>query len=163
LGTPTFFLEAFVIFSLPSENYRKKPQNISRLFLSCTLLNVTTTAFLCLKIRHDHFLTNGFQFIAISSRYSVVGITLSAGWAVQTSDPVRKNEFSFFKNSPDVSGSHSAYCVISTGLFFTSGLFDRSTPSRAEVMNKWSYTSIPAICLHDMNRDNFYLFTFIIH
>jgi hypothetical protein len=32
---------------------------------------------------------------------------------------------------------------------------DHSPPSKAEVKNEWSYTSISAICLNDFDRDNF--------
>ena len=33
---------------------------------------------------------------------------------------------------------------------------DHSAPSSADVKNEWSYTSSPPICLHGVDRDNFY-------
>jgi hypothetical protein len=39
---------------------------------------------------------------------------------------------------------------------------DHSPPSTAVVMNKWSYTSAPPICLHSPDRDKFLIIT-IIH
>jgi hypothetical protein len=33
---------------------------------------------------------------------------------------------------------------------------DYSHPSTTKVKNKWNYTSTPPICLHGMDRDNFY-------
>jgi hypothetical protein len=35
-----------------------------------------------------------------------------------------------------------------------------SSLSSVEVKNKWSYTTIPLICLHSMDRNNFTLHTF---
>jgi hypothetical protein len=35
---------------------------------------------------------------------------------------------------------------------------DHTPPARAEVTNKWSYTSTPPICLYNVDRENFYLF-----
>jgi hypothetical protein len=33
--------------------------------------------------------------------------------------------------------------------------FSHAPPSSAEVKNEWSYTSIPPVCLHSMDRANF--------
>ena len=35
-----------------------------------------------------------------------------------------------------------------------------NTPSSVEVKNEWSYTSIPSLCLHSMDRKHFYGFYF---
>jgi hypothetical protein len=45
-----------------------------------------------------------------------------------------------------------------SGLFSASDLFDRSTPSISKAMNEWTYTSIPPMFLHDVDRDSCYLF-----
>ena len=36
----------------------------------------------------------------------------------------------------------------------------KSTPCRVEVMNVWSYTSAPTICLHGVDRDRKVLWQF---
>jgi hypothetical protein len=50
--------------------------------------------------------------------------------------------------------------------FFSSGVkrpghdVDHSPPSSAEVTNEWSYTSVPPICLHGVDRDAFTFLSF---
>jgi hypothetical protein len=39
---------------------------------------------------------------------------------------------------------------------------DHSPPSITKVKTEWSYTSVPPICLHRVDRDNFTFFAFIV-
>jgi hypothetical protein len=39
---------------------------------------------------------------------------------------------------------------------------DHSPSSRAEVKNRWSYTSAPSVCLYCLNRDNFCVLLFAV-
>jgi len=39
------------------------------------------------------------------------------------------------------------------------GVVDHSSPSSNKVKNEWFYTSVPSICLDEMDRSNFIFFT----
>jgi hypothetical protein len=51
----------------------------------------------------------------------------------------------------------NGYRVPFTGLKLPEREVNRPYPYSAEVKNEWSYTSIPAVCLHGVERNNFAL------
>ena len=91
---------------------------------------------------------------------------LWAGWLRNhSSTPGKDRKFFSFSNFQTTNGAYADCC--SVGL---RGSFPRSKtvqvwrwpfPSDTKVMNVWSYTSTPPICLHVVQRDNFTLLYFI--
>ena len=74
-------------------------------------------------------------------------------WAVQGSNLDRGKTFDSSLKLQTRSGAHQVSYSVGTGRYFPSLKrpeleVDHSRPSNAEIMNKWSCTSTPPVCLH---------------
>ena len=66
------------------------------------------------------------------------------------------------------SGAHTAFCYgvlgdLSLGVKRPGLEVDHSSPSTAEVMNEWRYTSNHPTCLHGVDGDNFTFIYTMLH
>jgi hypothetical protein len=74
-------------------------------------------------------------------------------WTVRSSNPSRVNIFISSAKRPDrLWGPSSRLAYWVPGLKRSGRDADQSPPSSAEVKNKWSYTSIPRICVRGVEQ-----------
>jgi hypothetical protein len=110
-----------------------------------------------LLVKHNSKYAVQIEELDLRSRYAT---RLPA--TIRGSNPDRSNRFSLLQNVQIGSGVHPASYSKGTGVPSREqrGLsFNYSPPSSTEVKNEWSYTSIPPICLHGVDRE---IFTFIV-
>jgi hypothetical protein len=82
-------------------------------------------------------------------------------WMTQGSNPGRGKPFFFISSTPAL--GPGGYLGSFLGVNEPRHNVDHSPLSSADVWNEWSYTSTPSICLHVMDRDNFYPFLTLMY